>query len=180
MIRDILCHNAARRNKSMPSDSVTAYDRCVGSNARTLSHRCRLVELMPRLRILAARTLHIGEYHGGSAEHIITELHAVINTYVVLDLTVTADRHTGSHKDVLPQITAFPNRRTGADVRKVPDFRSSPDARTIVDTSTQMDKIAFLLFHFRVKSFRNGFSFPLIRGKDLESYTDILYPDGEL
>ena len=135
---------------------------------------------MPRLRILAARTLHIGEYHRRPAEHIITELYAVINAHVVLNLTVTADRHTGSDKDVLPQIAAFPNRRTGADMRKVPDFRSCPDARTVVDTSARMDKIAFLLFHFRVKSFRNGFSFPLIRGKDLESYTDILYPDGEL
>ena len=180
MIRDIFCYDAARCNKRMSADPVTADNCRVGPNARALSHRRRLIELMARLRVFAARTLYIGKHHRGSAEHVIAELYTVIDAHIVLNFAVTADRHTRGYKDILSKVAAFSDRRAGTDVRKVPDFRSRPNACTVINTSAWVDKKAFLLFHFRVKSFRNGFSLPLIGGKDLESYTDILYPDGEL
>ena len=67
------------------SPSVDAADdRRVGADRRAAPHQRATILVLARH--VAARIHHVGEHHRRSAEHIVLELHALVDRHVVLDL----------------------------------------------------------------------------------------------
>src|SRR5256884_266623 len=91
-------------------------------------------------RHVTARVHHVGEHARRPAEHVVFERDALIDRYIVLDLGIVADPHTGHHHHVLAQVAALADHRAGHDVAEVPDLRAPADLRPVVDVTRFMDE----------------------------------------
>ncbi len=81
----------------------------------------------------AAGVMDIGEDHARPQKNVIFADHAFINGDVVLHFDIIPQYHPIGHKNILPQIAAFPNDRPRHDVAEMPDRGLGPDAGPCVN-----------------------------------------------
>ena len=98
-IRDIPGDDGARADEAILSERMTAHHRGIGSDRSPLADRSG-----PKLifaRDVGTRIVHIGEHAARSAKHIVSQLDAVVDRDIVLDLASVADPNIGTNHDVL-------------------------------------------------------------------------------
>jgi hypothetical protein len=127
---------------------VAADNGGVRADAGTLPNGGMGVKGRAALGIFAARALNIGKHHGRPAEHIVAQLHALINGYVVLDFAEATDLYPRSHKYILPDGAVFADLGTAADVAEMPYFCTVSNFRAVIHTRAGMYKKIFLAVHF--------------------------------
>ena len=147
MVRNILCHDAAGRDKRVFSNAVTADDGGVRADAGALPNGRVGIKSRASLGVFAPRALHVGKHHGGSAENIVAQFHALINGYVILNFAKAADFYSRRHKYVLPDGAVFADFGAAADVTEMPHFCTVSNFRAVIHTRAGMYKKIFRAVH---------------------------------
>ena len=98
------------------------------------------------LGVLGAGGEVIGKDAGRAAEHIVLQLHALVEGNIVLYFAAVADPYMIADIDVLPQRAALSDARAALEVAEMPDLRALADLHILVDVGAFVDKIV-RIFH---------------------------------
>jgi len=91
------------------------------------------------LGIFASRDGDVRKHHGGAAEDVIFQGHALIDRDVVLDLDVIADHDVVPDIDILAENAMTADPGAALDVAVVPYFRAFADDDVVVEAGRLMD-----------------------------------------
>ena len=84
----------------------------------------------------------VGEHHGGAAKNTVLQGHPFIDRHVVLDFAAPADGDIRPDHDVLADVAALADFRSGEYVGKMPDFSPGADNSAGVDDRGVVHKCA--------------------------------------
>src|SRR5260221_3851864 len=90
---------------------------------------------------IGARIVHVGEDAGRSAENVVPENDALIETYIVLDLAAVPYPDIGPDRHVLADDATAADLRSLENVAEMPDLRSLADFAAVVDPGGFMGEI---------------------------------------
>ena len=86
----------------------------------------------------------VGKYTGGTAEHIVLNLHALIDRHIVLNFYAVADLHVVGDVHVLSQGAILSNPCPLLDVAEIPDLGTLADLHILVHIAAFMYEGAHL------------------------------------
>src|SRR5439155_821977 len=129
----------ARPDQGVLPDGNAADDRRIGTDRGPSLHQGALVLVFAR--DVAPGSHHVGEHAARSTEHVVLQLHALVDGDIVLDLHVRPDAGARHHHHVLPQIAALADDRARHHVAEVPDLGSPADDGAVVDVGGLVNEV---------------------------------------
>jgi hypothetical protein len=139
-IRDIPGDNGAGADEAKHAERMAAHHRCIRSDRCPLADR-RGPELI-LARDVGARIVDVGENAARSAKHVVSQLDAVIDRHIVLDLASVADPNVGTNHDVLSDRAILADHGAGKDMAKMPDLGALTDHRAVIDKAGNVNQRA--------------------------------------
>src|SRR5450759_966671 len=136
--RHISLNQRASAYEGIFSYRDAADDGAVGAEGRTALDERVAVFVLARNR--RTRVVDVGEYHAGTAKHVVLESDIIVDGDIVLDFYVVADDDLAADVDILAERAAFADLCAGADVDPVPDTGVVADVVVIVDDGGGMNK----------------------------------------
>ena len=131
IVFNVPCHHGSGGDQGAAADRMAADHRAVRAQGRALAHARTRVNAMHRK--MRPRRSHVREYARRTTKHIVFQLYAFVDGYVVLDSDTVPYPDVVRDVDVLPQRTVPTDDGSLLNVTKMPDLRSRADGNAIVD-----------------------------------------------